>query len=337
MISIKNLKKYYGSSLVIDDVSLDIKKGEIFAIVGHSGAGKSTLLRCINGLETYESGSVRVFDKEIKAVAKNSKEIRKLRRDIGMIFQHFALMSRKTVFENVAMPLYTHYSTCKLGAKLLNKEYMSKEEIKNRVNELLQLVGLLERANSYPKELSGGQKQRVAIARALALKPKILLSDEATSALDPNTTKTILELISKINKELGISVVLVTHEMEVVKEIAQKAVLLEHGKIIGSGEISSLFLRPNKKMKEFLGESDFLPSEGINIKLYFPKEVAQKTLITSMARELDIDFNIVWGRIEKLNQIALGNIVINIKEENKEAILSYIQKSGVLWELVDES
>ncbi|WP_281526892.1 methionine ABC transporter ATP-binding protein [Campylobacter avium] len=305
MIEIKNLKKYYGSSLVIDDVSLEIKKGEIFAIVGHSGAGKSTLLRCINALESYQGGSLKVFDEEISTLSK-------------------------------AMPLKTHYSTCKFAAKLLNKEYMSKEDMKARVNELLKLVGLLEKATSYPSELSGGQKQRVAIARALALKPKILLSDEATSALDPNTTKNILELISKINKELGITVVLVTHEMEVVKEIAQKAILLEQGKIIGSGEISELFLKPNKKMRDFLGESDFLPSEGVNIKLYFPKEVAQKSLITSMARELNLDFNIVWGRIEKLNEIALGNLVINVKKENKDAILEYIQKSGVLWELADE-
>lgn len=336
MIEIKNLKKYYGSSLVIDDVSLEIKKGEIFAIVGHSGAGKSTLLRCINALESYQGGSLKVFDEEISTLSKNSKRLIKLRKDIGMIFQHFALMSRKNVFENVAMPLKTHYSTCKFAAKLLNKEYMSKEDMKARVNELLKLVGLLEKATSYPSELSGGQKQRVAIARALALKPKILLSDEATSALDPNTTKNILELISKINKELGITVVLVTHEMEVVKEIAQKAILLEQGKIIGSGEISELFLKPNKKMRDFLGESDFLPSEGVNIKLYFPKEVAQKSLITSMARELNLDFNIVWGRMEKLNEIALGNLVINVKKENKDAILEYIQKSGVLWELADE-
>ncbi|EAL4066219.1 ATP-binding cassette domain-containing protein, partial [Campylobacter jejuni] len=186
---------------------------------------------------------------------------------------------------------------------------------------------------SYPRELSGGQKQRVAIARALALNPKILLSDEATSALDPNTTKNILELISKINAEFGITVVLVTHEMDVVKDIAQKALLLEHGQIIGSGAIDELFLRPNAKMKEFLGESDFLPEHGLNIKLYFPKEVAQNSVITHMARTLNIDFNIVWGKIEKLNGKALGNLVININENDKDKVLDYIEKSGVLWEV----
>lgn len=317
MICIKNLKKYYGKDLVINDVSLEIKKGEIFAIVGHSGAGKSTLLRCINGLESYQSGSIKVFDKEISSL--KDKELREIRKDMGMIFQHFALMSRKNVFENVAMPLSIHH--------------YSKAQISKRVNELLELVGLLDKKNAYPGALSGGQKQRVAIARALALNPKILLSDEATSALDPNTTKNILELIKQINKEFNISVVLVTHQMEVVKEIAQKAVLLDHGQVIGSGQIQELFLKPNAKMREFLGESDFLPETGVNIKLFFPKEVAQDSLITQMARTLNIDFNIVWGKIEKLNDIALGNLVINVSEKDRQKVLDFIDKSGVLWEV----
>lgn len=322
MIEIQHLKKYYGSELVINDVSLNVEKGEIFAIVGHSGAGKSTLLRCINALESYENGSLKVFGEEISALAKNAKKLRQLRRDIGMIFQHFALMSRKNVFENVAMPLQIHG--------------FDKNETKSRVNELLELVGLSNKAKSYPSELSGGQKQRVAIARALALRPKILLSDEATSALDPNTTKNILELISHINKELGISVVLVTHEMEVVKEIAQRAVLLDHGQIIGSGQIHELFLKPNEKMREFLGESDFLPETGVNIKLFFPKQSAQKSVITQMARTLNIDFNIVWGKIEKLNNIALGNLVINIERKDKDKVIEFVDKNGVLWEVVND-
>lgn len=301
MIEIQHLKKYYGKELVIDNVSLNVKKGEIFAIVGHSGAGKSTLLRCINALESYQNGSLKVFGEEISQSAQNAKKLRELRKNIGMIFQHFALMSRKNAFENVAMPLQIHG--------------FDKNEIKSRVSELLELVGLAGKAKAYPNELSGGQKQRVAIARALALRPKVLLSDEATSALDPNTTKNILELISQINKELGISVVLVTHEMEVVKEIAQRAVLLERGKIIGSGQIHELFLKPNEKMREFLGENELssvLPKDGVNVKLYFPKEVAQKHIITQMARELNIDFSIVWGKIEKLNGVALGLSLIHI-------------------------
>ena len=322
MIEIQHLKKYYDKELVIDNVSLNVKKGEIFAIVGHSGAGKSTLLRCINALESYQNGSLKVFGEEISQSAQNAKKLRELRKNIGMIFQHFALMSRKNAFENVAMPLQIHG--------------FDKNEIKSRVSELLELVGLAGKAKAYPNELSGGQKQRVAIARALALRPKVLLSDEATSALDPNTTKNILELISQINKELGISVVLVTHEMEVVKEIAQRAVLLERGKIIGSGQIHELFLKPNEKMREFLGENELssvLPKDGVNVKLYFPKEVAQKHIITQMARELNIDFSIVWGKIEKLNGVALGNLVINIAQKDKEKVLDFIDKNGVLWEL----
>nr|WP_314399899.1 methionine ABC transporter ATP-binding protein [uncultured Campylobacter sp.] len=317
MIKIENLKKFYGATQIIDGVSLTVEKGEIFAIVGHSGAGKSTLLRCINGLEDYQGGSLKVFDKEISAL--KDKELRELRKDVGMIFQHFALMARKTAFENVATPLkFWGYSD---------------SEIKKRVSELLELVGLANKAASYPGELSGGQKQRVAIARALALSPKILLSDEATSALDPNTTNSILELLKQINQTLNISVVLVTHEMEVVKSIARRAVLLESGKIIGSGTIEELFLKPDEKMKEFLGEDEILPSEGVNIRLFFPKEVAQNSVITHMARTLNIDFNIVWGKLEKLNENVLGSLVINVDPKDEARVTEYIKQSGVLWEV----
>lgn len=317
MIKIENLSKFYGDTQILFDINLEVKKGEIFAIVGHSGAGKSTLLRCINGLESYQGGSLKVFDQEIKNL--DEMQQRYLRRDVGMIFQHFALMARKNVFENVATPLkFWGYKN---------------DETEKRVRELLNLVGLENKAKSYPSELSGGQKQRVAIARALALNPKILLSDEATSALDPNTTNQILELLEKINKELDISVVIVTHEMEVVKSIAKRAILLEGGKIIGSGSIEELFLKPDEKMKEFLGEVEILPSTGTNIRLFFPKEVAQNSVITHMARSLNIDFNIVWGKLEKLNDNVLGSLVINIDEKDKENVLNYIKQSGVLWEV----
>ena len=317
MIKVENLTKFYGDTQILFDINLEVAKGEIFAIVGHSGAGKSTLLRCINGLESYQGGSLKVFDQEIKNLDETQQ--RHLRRDVGMIFQHFALMARKNVFENVATPLkFWGYKS---------------DETEKRVKELLNLVGLESKAKSYPGELSGGQKQRVAIARALALNPKILLSDEATSALDPNTTNQILELLEKINKELDISVVIVTHEMEVVKSIAKRAILLEGGKIIGSGSIEELFLKPDEKMKEFLGEVEILPSTGTNIRLFFPKEVAQNSVITHMARSLNIDFNIVWGKLEKLNDNVLGSLVINIDEKDKENVLNYIKQSGVLWEV----
>ena len=318
MININNLNKHYGSIKVLNNISINIKKGEIFAIVGHSGAGKSTLMRCINGLEDYTDGSLMVNDKEIKTLKKD--ELREFRKNIGMIFQHFSLIQRKTVFENIALPMQLW------GYK--------KEEISKKVKELLALVGLEEKIDSYPKELSGGQKQRVAIARALTLDPQILLSDEATSALDPNTTTSILNLLKQINEKLDITIILVTHEMEVVKQIAQKALLLEHGNIIGFDDTEELFLKPYAKMKEFLGETEVVPKNGINIKIYFPKDNAFQSFITKMARQLDMDFNIVWGKLEEINSHIVGNMVINIEEKDKEKVTNYIKEHNIIWEVL---
>ncbi|MGB9801682.1 MAG: methionine ABC transporter ATP-binding protein, partial [Arcobacter sp.] len=306
MISIKNLNKYFGDTQVLNNISIDIKKGEIFAIVGHSGAGKSTLMRCINGLEDYSDGSLQVNGKEIKELGK--EELRAFRKNIGMIFQHFSLIQRKTVFENVALPMQLWGYT--------------KAEIAKKVKDLLALVGLDEKLDSYPSELSGGQKQRVAIARALTLDPDVLLSDEATSALDPNTTTSILNLLKEINDKLNITIVLVTHEMEVVKQIAQRALLLEHGNIIGFDDTEELFLKPDEQMKHFLGETEVVPNEGVNIKIYFPKDNVFQSFITKMARELDMDFDIVWGKLEEINTHIVGNMVINIKDEQKVSVIN---------------
>ncbi len=318
MINIKNLNKFYGSTKVLNDISIDIKKGEMFAIVGHSGAGKSTLLRCINGLEDYSDGSLKVNNKEIKSLNKN--ELREFRKNIGMIFQHFSLIQRKTVYENVALPMEVWG--------------YSKEEISKKVKELLALVGLESKLQSYPSELSGGQKQRVAVARALTLDPDVLLSDEATSALDPSTTTSILDLLKEINEKLNITIILVTHEMEVVKQIAQKALLLEHGNIIGFDDTEELFLKPDEKMKDFLGETEVVPNTGVNIKLYFPKDNAYQSFITTMARELNMDFNIVWGKLEEINTHIVGNMVININEKDKEVVTSYIKEHDIVWEIL---
>ena len=318
MININNLNKHYGDIKVLSNISIDIKKGEIFAIVGHSGAGKSTLMRCINGLEDYTDGSLIVNDKEIKTLKKD--ELRKFRKKIGMIFQHFSLIQRKTVFENIALPMQLW------GYK--------KDEINKKVNELLVLVGLEEKVDSYPNQLSGGQKQRVAIARALTLDPEVLLSDEATSALDPNTTTSILDLLKQINEKLNITIILVTHEMEVVKQIAQKAVLLDHGNIIGFDDTEELFLKPDAKMKEFLGETEVVPDEGINIKIYFPKDNVFQSFITKMARELDMDFNIVWGKLEEINSHIVGNMVINIENKDKDKVTNYIKEHKIIWEVL---
>ncbi|MDA3042936.1 methionine ABC transporter ATP-binding protein [Campylobacter sp. JMF_01 NE2] len=320
MIKIENLHKSFGKSEIIKGVSAEIKKGEIFAIVGQSGAGKSTLLRCINGLENYQSGSLKVAGKEVADL--KGDEVREFRKNIGMIFQHFALMSRKTVAENVATPL----------------RFWKFEEgyIKERVAELLELVGLKDKANAYPSELSGGQKQRVAIARALALKPQILLSDEATSALDPNTTTQILNLLKEINRSLGITIVLVTHEMEVVKSIANRAMLLKHGVVVGSGDIVELFLHPDEHMKEFLGEEEVLPPNNINVRLFFPPDVAFDSIITHMAHELGINFNIVWGKLERLDKSVVGSLVINVLPTQLEAVEKYISEKGVIYEVVEK-
>ncbi len=318
MINIKNLNKHYGDIKVLNNISIDIKKGEIFAIVGHSGAGKSTLMRCINGLEDYTDGSLKVNNKEIKNLKKD--ELREFRKNIGMIFQHFSLIQRKTVYENVALPMELW------GYR--------KDEISKKVKDLLSLVGLDEKLDSYPSQLSGGQKQRVAIARALTLNPEVLLSDEATSALDPNTTTAILKLLKEINEKLNITIILVTHEMEVVKQIAQKALLLEHGNIIGFDDTEELFLKPDTKMKEFLGEIEIVPTNGVNIKIYFPKDNAFQSFITKMARELDMDFNIVWGKLEEINGHIVGNMVINIEEKDKEIVTNYIKEHDIVWEVL---
>lgn len=320
MIKVKNLKKKFGEIEVLKDISLEVKKGEIYGIIGHSGAGKSTLLRCLNGLESYDTGSILIKDNEIKDL--NKLEIRELRKDIGMIFQNFNLLERKNVYENIALPLELW------GYK--------KEQVKERVLELLKLVDLENKIKSMPSELSGGQKQRVAIARALALKPSILFCDEATSALDPKTTKDILSLILKINKEIGITIVMVTHQMEVVKEVCEKITLLEGGKIKAQGKAEELFLKPGVSLKKFLGENDIdlLPESGINIKIFFPKDSSENALITKMARDTNIDFSIVWGKLERFRESVLGNLVININYEDKDIIFNYLKEKNVQWEVL---
>jgi D-methionine transport system ATP-binding protein len=321
MIEVNNLNKNFGKTKVLNDISLYIEKGEIFGVVGHSGAGKSTLLRCLNGLEGYDNGSVKVEGIEVGSM--NSKEIRALRRILGMIFQNFNLLNRKNVFDNIALPLEIWK---------YDKHY-----IKNKVTELVSLVGLEDKLYSMPSELSGGQKQRVAIARALALEPKILLCDEATSALDPNTTKSILQLLKEINKKLNLTIVVVTHQMEVVKDICSTVALMEDGFIKASGKVQDLFLRPGEELKNLLGEEELLPNEGVNIKIFFPREASQKCIITSMARELDIDFSIVWGKLENFNGSVLGSLVINVSASDEQRIFNYLESKAMNWEVISSA
>lgn len=318
MITITDVNKYYGKTKVLSDVNINIEKGEIFGIIGHSGAGKSTLLRCINRLEEYQEGSILVEGKEVKDL--NNKDLRLLRKDLGMIFQHFSLLERKTVFENVALPLECfHYS---------------KEETEKRVLELLKLVGIEDKKDRKPRNLSGGQKQRVAIARALALNPKVLLCDEATSALDPNTTKSILSLLQDINEKLNITIIIVTHQMEVIKQICSRVAIMEGGKVLEIGDTEELFLHNSKNLQKLIGEDDIVLPDGTNIRILFPKEISNDSIITSMARDLDINFSIICGKLEKYRQDVLGSLVINVLDEHKEKITKYLDSKGVRWEEV---
>lgn len=319
MIKINNLYKNFGQTTVLKNINLSIAKGDIFGIIGHSGAGKSTLLRCINGLESFDNGDLTVMNKSIKSLSLS--DIRFLRKDIGMIFQGFNLLSRKTVFENVALPLKSWG--------------VSKSEVETKVNKLLDIVGLADKTKVKPSRLSGGQKQRVAIARALALEPKILLCDEATSALDPKTTKDILSLLDDINKKLGITIVIVTHQMEVVKEICTSVALIEGGELLYSGSTQDLFLKPNKKLDEFLGDdsTDLLP-EGINIKIFFPSTISKDSIITSMARALDINFSIIGGKLEKFRDTTLGHLIINTSIESKDNITQHLDSNNIEWEVI---
>ena len=320
MIKLTSVKKNFGHVEVLKDISIEINEGEIYGLIGHSGAGKSTLLRCINGLESYDDGSVNVMVKEIKNLNKN--ELRAFRKDLGMIFQNFNLLNRKTVYKNIALPL-----------EVWNYD---KDKIKDRVLELLKLVDLEDKVNSKPGQLSGGQKQRVAIARALALNPKVLLCDEATSALDPKTTKDILALLNKINKELGITIVVVTHQMEVVKEICEKVALLEDGILVAKGAVEEVFLKPGISIKKFLGEeeNDTLPTSGVNIRILFPSKCSESAIITRMARELEIDFSIVGGKLEKFREDVLGSLVINIDKSQKDMVLSYLEDKDIILEVL---
>lgn len=323
MIEVKNLCKSFGDLEVIKDVSFEIEEGDIFGIIGQSGAGKSTLLRCFNGLENYQSGSIKAFGKEIADL--NKEQLRNTQKEMGMIFQNFALLNRLTVYENVALPL-----------KFWGE---NPKDPKNdaRIHELLKLVGLEDKVNSKPRELSGGQKQRVAIARALILNPKVLLCDEATSALDPKITQDILKLLRQINEEFNITVIIVTHQMEVIKQICNKVVFLKNGKIIAKGKPEELFVSSNDDIQDFAGDdTKILPEEGTNIKLFFTDDSSSKGhTVTSLARELDVDFDIVQGKLENFRGRILGSLIINVEDSVKDKVLKYLKDNNIEWEVIN--
>ncbi|WP_034444168.1 methionine ABC transporter ATP-binding protein [Butyrivibrio sp. AE2032] len=322
MIRIENVQKSFNKTEVLKDISMEINDGEIFGIIGQSGAGKSTLLRCINGLESYDSGTITVDDKLIDI--KDKKMLRYQQKKMGMIFQGFNLLERLDVFQNVALPM-------KFWGVPTNTP-----AAKEKIMKLIKLVGLEDKVHSKPRELSGGQKQRVAIARALVLDPEILLCDEATSALDPEITKGILALLQRINKEMGITIVVVTHQMEVVKQICQRVAFLSHGKVLAVGQPEKLFVWPKEKeIRDFLREeSDKLPTTGVNLKLFFYGEGNQRPIVTQMSQELKTDFNICWARLEDFREDVYGSLVLNMEEKDLERACAFLDSKDVTWEVI---
>ncbi len=322
MIQIRNVKKSFDKTDVLKDISIDIEKGEIFGIIGQSGAGKSTLLRCINGLESYDQGIISVDG--MKVDTRDKKNLRNLQKRMGMIFQGFNLLERLDVYANVALPM-------KFWGIPTNTP-----EAKEKILNLIKLVGLEEKVHARPRELSGGQKQRVAIARALVLDPEFLLCDEATSALDPEITKGILALLQKINREMGITIVVVTHQMEVVKQICQKVAFLSNGRVLAVGKPEKLFVWPKEReIRDFLREeSDKLPTTGVNLKLFFYGEGNQRPIVTQMSQELHTDFNICWAKLEDFREDVYGSLVLNMKEENLEKACQFLDSKDVTWEVI---
>ena len=314
MIKIAALKKSYDKDVILENINLNIKKGDIYGLVGASGAGKSTLLRCINGLVDYDSGSLVVDGVDLKKL--NNEELMEFRKNIGMVFQQFSLLERLTVYENVDLPM----KCCKY----------SKEDRQKKVNELLDLVGLLDKKDSRPGELSGGQKQRVAIARALTLDPKILLFDEATSALDPNTANSILHLVRKINEEFGLTVIVVAHQMEVVRKVCNKMALLKDGELIADGEVTDIFMNEPKELRELLGKDsdEVLPADGVNIKIVI-KNPEDKYIISDITRDTNIRCKIVWGGMDKYRDEVNGSFIINLALEDMTILKKYLEDKGI--------
>lgn len=341
MIELKQVSKTFdtnsGNIHAVRDVNLEIRDGEIYGIIGFSGAGKSTLVRCINLLERPTSGSV-VLD-GVDLMTLDARGLREVRKKIGMIFQHFNLLRSRTVYQNIAFPL--------------KKSGLGKAERDEKIMRLLELVGLLDKKNAYPSQLSGGQKQRVAIARALANDPTVLLCDEATSALDPQTTKSILSLLKKVNEELKITIVLITHEMAVVKDICDRVAIMENGIVVEAGETVDVFSRPQKeitrsfidtasnigKIYELIEADNILtqikPGEKM-LMLTYTGGNAGEPLISYLARAFDVNSNIIYGNIDFLKDKPLGKLVVTLsgEAEDMRQAMEYIHSLNVEVEVI---
>lgn len=335
MIEIKNLTKIFTAAeqqiLALDDVSLTVEKGEIFGIIGLSGAGKSTLVRCVNMLERPTHGSISVEGQEITAL--DQKELRAARQKIGMIFQHFNLLSSRNVFDNIMFPLEI--------------AQVPKDEARQRVHSLLEMVGLTDKTDVYPVQLSGGQKQRVGIARALANRPSLLLSDEATSALDPQTTRSILGLLRDINRRLNLTILLITHDMNVIKEVCDRVAVIDNSKIVEIGDVLEVFSSPKTPTsRSFIGSviNREIPGELLHrpngdsgsmvtrlVRVSFIGASAGEPVISSMIRQYDVEANILYGNIDRVKDTPFGNLALELmgSPDMIDSGLAYLRNRGL--------
>lgn len=336
-ILIQNVSKTYstkdGNVQALKNVNLSIEQGDIYGIIGMSGAGKSTLVRCINYLEEPTEGKIFIKGKELGSFSK--KELRKQREDIGMIFQHFNLLMQKSVLENICFPLYIH------GKK--------KTDARKRAKELLEIVGLSDKAKAYPAQLSGGQKQRVAIARALASNPMILLCDEATSALDPQTTASILDLLKEINQKFGITIVIITHQMSVVREICSHVAIMKSGEVVEDGKVSEIFTHPKSDVARELISRDLgndientgkvaaKISKGKNVRIVFSENSSFEPVIANMILQFNEPVNILKANTKNVGGVAKGEMILGFQEDsnNVEKMKEYLIERGLEIEEVD--
>ena len=342
MIQLSHIEKTYdspsGPVKALKGIDLTIERGEIFGIIGLSGAGKSTLIRCINMLERPTAGKVIVDGQDMTVMSE--KELRKARKNIGMIFQHFNLLSSATVYDNIAFPLRLSHTP--------------EAEIKKKVLPLLELVGLADKAHQYPSQLSGGQKQRVGIARALASEPKVLLCDEATSALDPQTTRSILELIRDINRKLSLTVVVITHEMQVIKDICDKVAVIENGVIAEQGTVLEVFTNPQEPItKDFIsvllsnelpaafrgGEvsKEPLPGAYLLLRLTFIGESADDPVLAGMIRKFpEIEVTMLFGNLDQIKSTPFGRMIIGItgREAKIQEAIQYLRQQDLKEEVI---
>lgn len=335
MLELVNISKTFTGAHRVEavrDVSLKVEAGGIYGIIGASGAGKSTLVRCMNLLERPDSGRVLLNGQDLMTLKPD--QLRAQRRAIGMIFQHFALMSSRTALHNVMLPL--------------RDAHISRAEAMNKALAMLQLVGLEDKVDAYPSQLSGGQKQRVAIARALSYDPALLLCDEATSALDPQTTLSILELLRQLNEQLGLTIVIITHEMSVIKEICHRVAVMEDGRIAEEGDVYTIFSNPHKavtqrfiqttsslsKIEKLLASNNevvrLLPGDAL-LKLRFGRESAGHALISDVSRRFGVDMNIIFGDIEILRDAPLGGLIVVAQggENTVQQSVEYLREHGV--------